>query len=398
MDSTTPTPPPAPAPEKKPLIETVIISTPVLLTVIATFILGRSSSEMTQAQYQRAVAGQKQSKVADEWAFFQAKRIRGTTYEVTAVSLLAQKADPFTADALIESADALIREIQLTAKEAESLRDALQSLEKKAEAERVQIQSTLNPPDGKSDDRTKLKAALEALVSYPTVVLEKKAEDESVDAEQRKLLEEILDDIRAFKPENEVGAKALRLKKETIENALIRAKLDAAAVNAQGKRIDRVLEKFDGLVDRQTALAREYQRIVGARLSALARAGTDAEEIRKLERRHDRVRDVAARLLGGYKAARYAFDARRYEDDARSNQRTAFLYEVFVFQSAARSDKHLGRSFGFMIAMLVAQVGVTVGSMALALKRRVPVWAVAAIAGVCAIIFGVLVFLEMAPL
>src|SRR5262249_12274980 len=137
---------PAPAPEKKSVFETIVVSTPVLLTVIATFILGRSSSEMTQAQYQRAVAGQKQSKVADEWAFFQAKRIRGTMMETTSAALLAQKADAFSADTLIDTAEGLVREIQLAEKDSSKLSESLQPLSKKAEKSLTQIKAALNPP------------------------------------------------------------------------------------------------------------------------------------------------------------------------------------------------------------------------------------------------------------
>jgi hypothetical protein len=47
-----------------------------VMTVIATMLAGLSSSEMTQAQYDRSLAAQHQSKAADQWAFFQAKRLR----------------------------------------------------------------------------------------------------------------------------------------------------------------------------------------------------------------------------------------------------------------------------------------------------------------------------------
>ena len=394
---------PPPVAEKKPLFDTVVISTPVLLTVIATFILGRSSSEMTQAQYQRAVAGQNQSQVANQWAFFQAKRVRGTTYEVASVALLAHKADQFTADTLVDSAQSLIREIALTQKDADKLREPLQALDKKAEAALEQIKSALNPPTndsaGKPNARTPeaVKAALEALESYPKAKQEKSADDE-IDPEQRRILEEILKDVRAFRPEKEVTPKTLALKTDTVEIAMERAKTNAARTAERGKAIDRVLEEFDALVDRQAALGREYQRLLSGHIAALAKANAEASDIQKLEARLDRVRTLSAKMLTDYKAARYAFDARRYEDDARSNQEAAYLYDVQVYQSSARSDKHLKRSFGFMIAMLVAQVGVTIGSLALALRRRIPAWALAAIAGVSAIVFGVLVFLEMAPL
>lgn len=51
--------------------------TPVIMTVVATLLAGLSTSEMTKAQYVRALAAQQQSKSGDQWAFFQAKRLRG---------------------------------------------------------------------------------------------------------------------------------------------------------------------------------------------------------------------------------------------------------------------------------------------------------------------------------
>lgn len=51
--------------------------TPVIMTVVATLLAGLSTSEMTRAQYTRALAAQQQSKAGDQWAFFQAKRLRG---------------------------------------------------------------------------------------------------------------------------------------------------------------------------------------------------------------------------------------------------------------------------------------------------------------------------------
>lgn len=55
----------------------VLGMTPVVMAVIATLLAGLSSSEMTKAQYARALAAQQQSKAGDQWAFFQAKRLRG---------------------------------------------------------------------------------------------------------------------------------------------------------------------------------------------------------------------------------------------------------------------------------------------------------------------------------
>jgi hypothetical protein len=53
------------------------------MTVVATALAGLSSSEMTRAQYARSMAAQLQSKAADQWGFFQAKRLRGSMQRST---------------------------------------------------------------------------------------------------------------------------------------------------------------------------------------------------------------------------------------------------------------------------------------------------------------------------
>ena len=55
----------------------IFTATPVVMAVVATMLAGLSSSEMTRAQYSRSLAAQQQSKAGDQWAFFQAKRLRG---------------------------------------------------------------------------------------------------------------------------------------------------------------------------------------------------------------------------------------------------------------------------------------------------------------------------------
>lgn len=83
--------PPFPKPETEPgkkrtPWETIVVTTPVILTVIATILAGLSSSEMGSAQYFRSVAAQMQSKVSDQWGYFQAKKLRaeqcGNTVEI----------------------------------------------------------------------------------------------------------------------------------------------------------------------------------------------------------------------------------------------------------------------------------------------------------------------------
>ena len=54
----------------------VLGATPIIMTVIATMLAGLASSEMTRAQYDRALAAQLQSKAGDQWSYFQAKKLR----------------------------------------------------------------------------------------------------------------------------------------------------------------------------------------------------------------------------------------------------------------------------------------------------------------------------------
>jgi hypothetical protein len=61
----------------------ILSATPVIMTVVATMLAGLASSEMTRAQYGRALAAQQQSKAGDQWGFFQAKRLRGSLQRST---------------------------------------------------------------------------------------------------------------------------------------------------------------------------------------------------------------------------------------------------------------------------------------------------------------------------
>jgi len=54
----------------------ILTATPVVMTVIATLLAGLASSEMTRAQYDRALGAQLQSKAGDQWGYFQAKKMR----------------------------------------------------------------------------------------------------------------------------------------------------------------------------------------------------------------------------------------------------------------------------------------------------------------------------------
>lgn len=396
MDSTPP-PPATPAPEKKKtLFETIVTATPVLLTVIATFMVGQSSGEMTKAQYYRSVASQNQSKVADQWGFFQAKRIRGQVLEGNADLLLAQKRDRFSGATLMNAAESLVRDLRgardVFAKDSADVKKELDGLVTEAEAVLTDVKSALSPPaDGWQGETHLLKsaavqAALEAL--QPKLAKKgkkaKASKNAVADNEQAALLAEVIDDIKRRKLETEIAPKVLKLTDETIQLAIKDSDRKADEVYQRGKAIDNVLEEFDALVERQSAIAFAFSQIAGR----LKGSGASSEPIREQQ----------AKLQGDYKAARHAFSARRYEDDARSNQDSAYLYEVKVHQSSARSDKHLFRSKMFLFAMLVAQAGVTIATLAMAVKQKSVFWLLATITGLVAIGFGTYVYLDLWPI
>lgn len=80
--------------------------TPIVMTVIATMLAGLASSEMTKAQYDRALAAQLQSKAGDQWSYYQAKKLRSAVAHNT-LDLLAATSDVTPLDAgVLADADA----------------------------------------------------------------------------------------------------------------------------------------------------------------------------------------------------------------------------------------------------------------------------------------------------
>src|SRR5205085_12641220 len=109
----------------------------------------------------------------------------------------------------------------------------------------------------------------------------------------------------------------------------------------------------------------------------------------------DDLKNDLVELNVGLRAARQDFTARRYAQEASYNQESAELYEVLVRRSGVDSDRHRIRSKNFFYAMLAAQAGVTIASLALAKAHRSALWLLAGLAGVTALGFGVFVYLAM---
>lgn len=82
----------------------VVQMTPIVMTVLATALAGLSSGEMTESMYNRSLAGQHQAKAADQWSFYQSKRLRMTSLNGT-VTLMRSLAHVQPCDAQTLAAD-----------------------------------------------------------------------------------------------------------------------------------------------------------------------------------------------------------------------------------------------------------------------------------------------------
>ncbi len=127
----------------------ILTITPVVMTVIATLLAGLASSEMTKAQYERALGAQLQSKAGDQWSYFQAKKLRGTmqrnslellqaTAEIHAVENPALEKVPSVAEpALDASLRAALEAVEKQKRESE-ITTALKSVDDEAIAAALQ--------------------------------------------------------------------------------------------------------------------------------------------------------------------------------------------------------------------------------------------------------------------
>ena len=99
----------------------------------------------------------------------------------------------------------------------------------------------------------------------------------------------------------------------------------------------------------------------------------------------------ADELLG----ARIRFNAARYDAEARYNQVIANLLELQVRKANLSAERHHRRSGKFFFGMLGAQAGVIVATFAMAAQKRNLLWSLAAVAGLCAVLFAVYVYLKV---
>jgi hypothetical protein len=352
-----------------------LTAVPVALTALATVLAGLSSSEMSRSMYYRSLAAQNQAKAGSEWALFQAKRIRGTTFEATS-DLVRALSDPQVPDpaqmltalervetGLHASGDAVRSKTEAAA------RNYLATAT--AAADRVKgVRQKLADLLGKND-------AKNALAVLTGSALPEIDERHSKDA----TLQELVEAVRSRQTEAQTAALVARVTPERLEEAIETSEANAGAFDQACQPIIQAVRQIDELLGR---VADEIRQ-------ARAQAHSWPEALRPLIDAGDALKESA----GGLRVARQDFTVRRYAKEAGYNQEASALCEVLVRRNGYESDRHRERSRNFFYAMLCAQAGVTVASLALARSRMSFFWAVAGIAGSMALAFGVYVYLAM---
>ncbi len=401
-------------PEKpKTLWDSILTSTPVILTVVATLLAGLSSSEMTRAQYHRSLAAQHQSKVADQWGFFQAKRIRGTSLETEVDLLQAQQLLPtVTLEMLTEYFARLPQDFERATREGENL---LRASGSGADASRQELVKTVEIAVQNVAAARKLQQQLGALVANPEVrealnyLSTKKLPAISQQTHQNGDIDEARGAIRARKTEAETSGLMARIKEDDLQQVVETAESNAHAFEKAGKPIDDSLAAVALLVQDAGKLTATFhasvkrwqasQLLTGSESgnpvrtaggSGAAQTPNPAAALAQLDAN---LLETTGEINRAFLAARRDFTARRYKREADDNQEIASVYEVQVRKSSWNAERHRSRSQLFFIGMLIAQAGVTIATLSLAVRKRSVLWVLAAVAGLAAIAFSGYVYL-----
>ena len=160
--------------------------------------------------------------------------------------------------------------------------------------------------------------------------------------------------IDGFKPEPEISAFLAQVSDKTLDDALRAAVDRTREFDIAIKPVNQAIDQMLGLLTGQTALAQER-------------------------------RDFAA--------ARMHYLEARYDAEARLNQAIGNLYELKIRKGNVSAERHHERSQRFFYGMLAAQLGVIIGTFAMAARQRNLLWTLAAAAGLAAVAIAVYVYL-----
>jgi hypothetical protein len=358
--------------------ETVLISTPIILTVVATVLAGLSSSEMSSAQYFRSLAAQMQSKASDQWSYFQAKKLRAEQCGNT-VQILRGISQPTPVDArdLRETANRLIDEmLRVTAATNVLHRSMIEvgtemSDHWKAAAAYVsQMDAGTTRPDGADDLADFMRAEIPDIREQPI------GDRQLLDATRA---------VDSHVPESDLQRQAGQISQNDLDGATAIANEN---VDAFDKAVERIsagrarIERACSGITREALAFERATRQAPDQVIAIAPPNSIAS-----------IHELTSQLSGAVAIAGLNFNSNRYQREARYNQVLGQLLEVQVRRQSFISDRHRARSREFFYGMLGAQAGVTIATFSLAVRRGSWLWGLAASAGLAAVTFAAYVYL-----
>jgi hypothetical protein len=350
---------------------TILTTTPIVLTVLATAFAGLSSSEMTQAMYHRSLAAQHQSKAGDQWAFFQAKRIRGSGLETAADHL--PPIGPLDPARLKALAHRVTVSVEQAAKASHQSEEATTRMAKAMQESESALNQELDKP---------------AVAHSFTIVASGKLPEIEDHAVKDSALDDAIAAIRDRKAEDEINALVVKVPDKTLASALDAAEKNAQEFDVAASPIAKTMDQVGTLVNRHASQAEMFVSEMANASQASDAKDRDASLAAEIQASR-----TAEKLHASFAAARDRYNATRYRRDADYNQTIAYLHEVQVHKSSVASDRHRQRSLHFFFGMLGAQAGVAISSIALAAKLRSVLWSVAGILGLAALGFSAYVFL-----
>jgi hypothetical protein len=372
---------------------------------------------MTRAQLTRSLAAQAQSRAGDQWAFFQAKRIRGTAMEMT-VDLLHSLSTPSKIDiqGLKDASARLAEELQRLHRDAGSLKEALtkantngRALEgsRLLEAATRLANATEKPAKQAAMLRDQLAEALAATDvqrSFAYLSTDDLLSSDHLPESRKQEIDEritnILTQLEERRPDSEITPKVRELSLEDIQSAIDVSEANRVAFDKVGKPVRDMLKGLDKLIEEQVLLVRPVQRLVREVSVALADLpGKGLGEVRDagntVVQTAASIKSAAEDLNGDFKAAKHDYNARRNQREADFNKEVAGLLDIEVRKYSIESDRLRERSKHFFYGMLGAQAAVTIASLSLAVRQRSAFWGLAAAAGLGALLFGGYVYMFM---
>jgi hypothetical protein len=362
------------------------------MTVIATLLAGMSNSELSAAQYERSAAAQYQSKAADQWNFFQVKKIRGAsldntldlvqgltqagTLDVEALRTGAEKW-PARFSKALDDFRAIVQPLDLPTEKKASLDASLKTLTaSSAEVSRLsgQVTAILNGP---AKDAIAAAGAGPSFTAKPIASRDVKAAVEA---------------ISANKSDSELAPLLAKVDERTWDEALRTAEGNAADLDSVTGPASKVFDSLRAALDQLMAVTRSSARTareMGDQTQGFPTGSRTAfsETAGRLIGVGNDVQALAADLA----ATRLRYGARRYAMEAPLNQELALLTEVRVHQSNMEAEHHRQRSRLFFYGVLIAQAAVVGTTLALAMRHKNFLWILAALAGLAALTFGIYV-------